>query len=184
MRRVMSATTGGAVLLLLGGCSHLQDVGVPLLYSRVVLERIISGCGEEPKVDVTPTVQDDRVVFAIQVMEGEIDGLVGFEVQDEDGKTLWDVHLSCEKGNQITYGVLPTNEYMPARQEIPSEGEAPPDIRGKTVTVTVEYMYVYDLARCSSRIVKKVAIPRASDERNVSTDHREPPSSAEGAAPK
>jgi hypothetical protein len=152
MRRLIAAITGGAVLLLLAGCAQV------------------------PKVDVTPTVKDDRVVFAIQVTEGEIDGVHGFEVQDENGRTLWDVNL--------TYGVLPTDGNMPAEQKFPPNDEAPPDIRGKTVKVILLYGYQHNLTLPLGMEFKTLQIPQKGNEQDVSPEHREPPSPAEGAAPK
>jgi hypothetical protein len=114
------------------------------------------GCGQRPRLDVVPTLEEGRVVFNVPF--SGINGLLQFTVEDESGKRLWDVKTSYYKGHAITYGVLPTGGSTVIRQDFPPNDQPPPDIRGKTVRVSIEYQY--DDPIPSARTFKKtVQVP-------------------------
>ncbi len=117
---------------------------------------LISGCGQHPRIDITPAIENGRVVFDVPF--SGTNGLLGFGVSD-GSKTLCAVSTSYEKGHKIVYGVLPTDGNMPAKQTFPPLGDALPDIRGKTVTVWVEFQSDSGLSACCSSFEKVVAIP-------------------------
>jgi hypothetical protein len=97
------------------------------------------GCGQRPRLDVTPTLEDGRVVFNVPF--SDVNGILRFTVEDELGKLLWDVDTPYYKGHTITFGVPPRRGDRVARQEFPPDGQPPPDIRGKTVRVSIEVQY-------------------------------------------
>jgi hypothetical protein len=117
----------------------------------------LSGCGQNPRVDVSAAIENGQVVFNIS--HSGINGILGVGVKDGD-KTLWAVSTSYEKGHKITYGLLPTGGNMTAMQTIPEQGEGPPDIRGKTVTVSISYQYDRPFAPCSGSAEKALVIPK------------------------
>lgn len=128
--------------------------------TAVAVVSLFVGCGQLPRIDVSPVVENERIVFDVQ--HSGINGILGFRVEDDAGELLWDVRTSYEKGRKITYGVLPPGGNRSARQEFPPQGQPPPDIRGKTVTVCVEYQY--DSPAPSSGTVRKtIRIPQASE---------------------
>lgn len=91
-----------------------------------------------PRINVYPVIENGNVAFEIRY--SGINGLLGFKVE-EGGRTLWAIKTSYERGHKILYGVLPTGGKLAARQLVPPSGERPPDIRGKRVTVLVQYQY-------------------------------------------
>ena len=124
----------------------------------VPLFLFLGGCGQNPRIDVTPGVENGRVVFRI-VARG-MNGLLGFTVM-EGTDTLWKVDTSYEKGTKIVYGVLPTGGNMAARQVFPSPGVVPTAIDGKQVTVRVDYQYDGGFTACLGYFAKSVQIPNA-----------------------
>ena len=122
----------------------------------VIALLLISGCGQHPRVDVSPAIENGQVVFSIPF--SGINGILGFEVNDGN-ETLWAVNTSYDKGHKIIYGVLPTGGNMTANQTFPPDGKAPLDIRGKTVTVSVTYQYDSGFTACSGMFEKSMAIP-------------------------
>lgn len=126
-----------------------------LLVSLVIAMSTV-GCGQRPRMDVQVAVEDGRVVF--DVPRSDENGLLGFRVEDEAGAILWQVKMSYDEGRRITYGVLPTGGNMAARQVVPADGAAPPDIRGRTVRVRVEYQYD-DPAPSAAHFDKVVRVP-------------------------
>jgi hypothetical protein len=122
----------------------------------VVVLLLISGCGQHPRIDISPTVEGGQVVFHVPF--SGVNGLLKFAVKD--GETmLWDVTMSYDKGHKIVYGVLPTGGNMPAKQVFPPPGQAPRDIRGRTVTVCVEYQYDDGFSACCRSFKKVVEVP-------------------------
>jgi hypothetical protein len=116
------------------------------------------GCGQRPRLHVVPSLDaGSRVVF--DMPRTDVNGLLEFRVEDEAGKALWHVHMSYEKGHRITYGVLPTGGNMTARQEVPTDGSAPPDIRGRRVQVRVTYQYDEFAAASAGHFEKTVDVP-------------------------
>ena len=113
---------------------------------------VLSGCGQHPRIEVTPGIESGRVVF--RIAGRDIDGLLGFTVLDGTNK-LWEVNTSYVKGRKIIYGVLPTGNMAPS-QVFPAPGVAPTSIGGKTVTVRVDYVYDRGLAAFE----KSIQIPR------------------------
>jgi hypothetical protein len=109
-----------------------------------------------PRINVYPAVENGKVVF--EIPHSGINGLLAFKVQ-EGGRTVWEITTAYEKGHQITYGVLPAGGNMAARQVVPPPGKLPPDIRGKRVTVSVEYQYDYGFAPCCDSFGTAVDIP-------------------------
>ncbi len=105
----------------------------------IALSTIFIGCGQIPRLDVKPALQNGRVVF--DVPHRGINGILGFRVQDEAGNPLWAVTTSYEAGHRIVYGVVPPGNNMAARQEFPADNQPPADIRGKTVKVLVNYQF-------------------------------------------
>jgi hypothetical protein len=116
------------------------------------------GCGQRPRLDVIASVDDQgRVVF--EVPRRDVNGLLSLQIADESGKVLWEVKLSYEKGPQITYGILPTGGNMTARQIVPADGAAPPDIRGRRVRIHVEYQYDEFMAPSAGHFEKFIDVP-------------------------
>jgi hypothetical protein len=120
----------------------------------------LSGCSQVPRIDVVPVVENQRVVFDIP--HSGVNGILGFEVEDESGKPLWVVKTSYEKGRKFIYGVLPTGGNMEAQQEFPPANRLPAEVRGKTVTVLVTYQYDSHMAPCSGTYRKTVRVPERS----------------------
>ena len=123
---------------------------------RVCILMLLSlfGCG--PRIDVSAALKDGRIVF--NVPHRGIAGLMGFEVKEGE-KTLWAVSMRYEKGRKIIYGVLPTGGDAPAKQTVPPSSDAVPDLRGKKVTIKVEYQYDIGFAPCRTRFENVVEIP-------------------------
>ena len=116
------------------------------------------GCGQRPRLDVITSVDEKgRVVF--EVPRSDVNGLLSLKVADESGKLLWEVDMSYEKGTQITYGILPTGGNMTARQIVPADGAAPPDIRGRRVHIHVEYQYDEFMAPSAGHFEKFIDVP-------------------------
>jgi hypothetical protein len=105
---------------------------------------------------VQVAVEDWRVVF--DVPRTDVNGLLGFRVEDETGTVLWQVETSYDQGRRITYGALPTGGNMAARQVVPADGAAPPDIRGRRVRVRVKYQFD-DPAPSAADFEKTVEVP-------------------------
>jgi hypothetical protein len=115
-------------------------------------------CGQSPRLDVSASIDEGgRVVF--DVPRRGVNGLLGFRVEDEAGKVLWDVSMSYEQGRRITFGVLPTEGNMKARQIVPADGSAPPDIRGRRVRVRVGYQYDELTAASAASFEKTIQVP-------------------------
>ena len=117
----------------------------------------VSGCGQRPRIDVSVSIDDGRVAFDIP--RRDVNGLLSFRVEDLNGKVLWQINVSYELGQRIIYGVLPTGGNMDAKQVIPSDGKAPPDIRGHSVRVIVEYQYDELMAPSAADFEKTVQVP-------------------------
>lgn len=116
------------------------------------------GCGQRPRLDVVPSIDDGgHVVFDIP--RTDVNGLLGFRIEDETGKALWHVRMSYDKGSRITYGVLPTGGNMAAQQEVPTDGSPPPEIRGRRVRVKVDYQYDEFAAASVDEFEKTVDVP-------------------------
>jgi hypothetical protein len=115
------------------------------------------GCGQHPRVDAVPEIRDNRIFFVLSTKD--INRLLGFKVQDDSGRLLWDLGFSYEKIQEIEYGVLPiTSGSVAPRQVFPPEDEPPENIRGKTVIVSIEYQYDSIVAR-SGTFKKTLKIP-------------------------
>jgi len=126
-----------------------------LLYFAAI---VVGGCGQRPRLDVTASVDESgRVVF--DVARRDVNGLLGFRVEDEAGGVLWEVSTSYEQGGRITYGVLPTEGNMKARQIAPADGSAPPGIRGRRVRVIGEYQYDDFAAPSAGTFEKMIEAP-------------------------
>src|SRR5436305_5472892 len=110
-----------------------------------LLALILGGCGQNPRIDITPGFENGRVVFRIATRD--MNGLLGFAVMDGTN-TLWEVRTSYDKGTNIVYGLTPTGGNMAATQVFPPRGVVPTPIGGKTVTVRVDYQYDHDCAAC------------------------------------
>jgi hypothetical protein len=121
-----------------------------------VLPLLIVGCAQNPRITITPSIVNDRVVFNLTT--SGINGILGVEVRDANG-TLWEIRTSYEKGNRIVYGELPTGGNMAARQTFPPPGTAPKGIRGKTVTVRIDYQYDQWISACAGDVEKVLVIP-------------------------
>jgi hypothetical protein len=117
---------------------------------------LLWGCAQLPTIEVAPAIESQQVVFDIS--HKDINGLLGFRVEDESGKPLWVVHMNYDTGHRIIYGVLPT-DIPTTRQEFPPEGRPPVSIRGKKVKITVEYQYDSNLTACMGSCTKTVQIP-------------------------
>lgn len=122
----------------------------------LLLALVLSGCGQNPRVDVTPGIENGRVVFNITARD--INGLDGFAVM-EGTNTLWEVRTSYDKGTKVVYGVLPAGGNMAAKQVFPPRGVVPKAIGGKTVTVRLGYQYDHGLAACEGDFEKSMQIP-------------------------
>jgi hypothetical protein len=109
-----------------------------------------------PRINVYPAIENGKVVFEIPYTG--INGLLGFKVEEGE-RTVWAIKTSYERGHEITYGVLPTGGKMVAHQIVPPSGERLPDIRGKRVTVSVEYQYDSGFAACSDSFSTPLDIP-------------------------
>src|SRR6516162_9142792 len=92
---------------------------------------LLFGCGQNPRIDVVPEIENGRVVF--KVPHSGINGILSFRVMEGD-KDVWIVLPHYETGHRIVYGELPTGGNMPAEQTVPAPGQPLPDIRGKSVT--------------------------------------------------
>ena len=117
---------------------------------------LICGCGQQPRIDISPVIENGQVVFNVPF--SGINGLLSFGVNDGND-TLWAVSTSYEKGHKIVYGALPNGGNMAAKQTFPPQGSAIPDIRGKKVTAWVVYQYDSGFAACSGSFEKIVDIP-------------------------
>jgi hypothetical protein len=122
----------------------------------LALSVLLTGCGQSPRIDVTPGIQSGRVVFNIAA--SGINGLLGFAVMDGTN-TLWEISTSYEKGSKIVYGVLPTGVNMAAKQVFPPRGVVPTAIGGNTVTVRVDYQYDRGFAPGVGHFEKSMPIP-------------------------
>jgi len=129
------------------------SLAVSALVSTVLL-----GCAQIPRVDVTPKVQNGAVVFDIP--QSGINSIFAFEVKDEAGQTVWKIDLLAKVDtlNSITYGVVPTGKDIRASQVVPSDNLPAPDIRGKTVKVTITYQYDA-WAACEGSVSRTVHVP-------------------------
>jgi hypothetical protein len=124
---------------------------------------ILSGCGQNPRIDVTPGLENGRVMFNIAATG--INGLVRFAVMDGTNR-LWEVSTSYEQGTRIIYGVLPTGGNMAARQVVPPSGVVPAPIGGMVVTVRADYQYDDGFAPCVGHFEKSVLIPNGGGAAN------------------
>jgi hypothetical protein len=96
----------------------------------------LSGCYQKPRVDVRPSIENDKVVFAIR-HSGD-NGLLSFKVKNAAGDLLWEITLNYFHGTQIVYGELPSNT---AHQKYPADGKTPTTIRSSTVIVEIDVQY-------------------------------------------
>ncbi len=135
----------------------LRNLMIGVFIVTSVLFVYFRGCGQHPVVSVSAKVEGNDVVFHIP--HYDVNGLLGFEVADNQGVVLWRIKLPYEKGHAITYGVLPQGGNMAARQEIPPPPTTPSPIRGKTVFVRVEYQYDADFAASIGSIQQQLTIP-------------------------
>jgi hypothetical protein len=88
---------------------------------------------------VTALVDKDEVVFRIDY--SHINSLLRFKVQDTNDATLWEVTMDHENIHKVTYGNVLVGVNKPFVQLQPADGSKPPDIRGKSVNVLVEYQF-------------------------------------------
>jgi hypothetical protein len=117
---------------------------------------LLFGCGQNPRIDVVPEIENGRVVF--KVPHSGINGILSFRVMEGD-KDVWIVLPHYETGHRIVYGELPTGGNMPAEQTVPAPGQPLPDIRGKSVTVRITYQFDSRFSACSGQFEKAVVIP-------------------------
>jgi hypothetical protein len=122
----------------------------------LALSLLLSGCGQNPRIDVTPGIENGRVVFSIAARG--MNGLLGFAVMDGTN-TLWEVSTSYEQGTRIVYGVLPTGGNMAARQVVPATGVLAAPIGGMVVTVRLDYQYDAGFAPRVGHFEKSMQIP-------------------------
>ena len=108
-----------------------------------------------PWVDVHARLEGEDVVFDITHVG--IEGIRKIRVNDNVGQRLWALDLQYEKGHRITYGIVPSGGSMPGRQIFPAEGR-PESIRGRRVTVWIEYFYM-ETAPCRREFRKEFDIP-------------------------
>ncbi len=127
----------------------------------LALSLVLSGCGQNPRIDVTPGIENSCVVFNIAARG--MNGLLGFAVMDGTN-TLWEVSTSYEQGTRIVYGVLPAGGNMPARQVVPGSGVVPAPIGGMVVTVRVDYQYDDGFAPCVGHFEKSMQIPNGEQD--------------------
>jgi hypothetical protein len=111
-------------------------------------------------VDVVPRIVDDHVVFDIPTRN--VHKIYGLTVEDESGKKLWsmsDATMGHYAGG-VVYGALPEGSGIHAGvgQTYPPDNKPPIDIRGKTVTVVVDYGYDA-IMPSASEFRKTVRIP-------------------------
>jgi len=109
------------------------------LISLVMIAFCGPGCGQRPKLDVKARLSDDRIVFDIPA--SGINDVHVFEVDDESRMPIWRVSLHGHEYKCIEFGALPKGGLSEARQTFPPEGNAPANIRGKTVLVRIQYQY-------------------------------------------
>ena len=107
-----------------------------------------------PWVDVRVHLNEQQIVFDITHVG--IDGILGFGVENSEGRVIWAINLSYEKGHRIVYGSLPTGGNRLGRQVVPAEGQ-PEDIHGKHVTVWM--LYAHD-GVMATEFRKTIDIPR------------------------
>lgn len=127
----------------------------------LVLSLFLNGCRQHPRIDITPRVENGRVVFSIAATG--INGLLGLAVMDGTN-TLWEIRTSYDKGTRFVYGILPTSGNMPARQVFPPRHVAPAAIDGRRVTVRVDYQYDDAFSACVGHVEKSMQIPKGEPE--------------------
>ena len=115
------------------------------------------GCGQNPKISVSATVEGQEIVFLVP--HEDVNGLLEFKVEDDQGTTLWEVQLSYEKGHRLVYGVLPAGGNMPAKQVYPPNQQPPQSIRGKKVIAVVDYQFDDGFAPSSDSLRQELVIP-------------------------
>ena len=125
-------------------------------FTCVIPALLCAACVPPPEIDVTVAIEGDRVVFDID--HRHVNGLTRFQVHDQAGALLWDLNLSYERGHRIEYGRLPPGGSTPARQAHPPDSAEPPDIRGTTVQVSVQYQYDRPHP-ATSTFSKAIAVP-------------------------
>ncbi len=130
--------------------------GLLLSFLSLLFSVLLTGCGQNPRIDVTPEIQGGRTVFNIAA--SGINSILGFAVMDGT-RVLWEIDLSSEKATTIVYGVLPTGGRMAAEQKFPSFPAVPPPIDGKFITVRVDYQYDSNFAACMGQFEKTMQIP-------------------------
>jgi hypothetical protein len=116
----------------------------------------LSGCGQNPRIDITPGLESGHVVF--NVAATGMNGLLRFAVMGGTN-ALCEVDTSYDRSTKVVYGVLPTNGNMAARQVFPPPGVTPASIRGKMVTLRVDYQYDHGFAPCVGHFEKSVQVP-------------------------
>lgn len=117
---------------------------------------VLSGCGQHPRIDVAASIEDEKVV--INVSFTQINGISALIVSEGE-KTLWSVTTSYENGHKFVYGEVPKGGNMPAQQTNPPVGEHAPNIRGKTVTVSVVYQYDSGFSAMTGTFRKSIRVP-------------------------
>jgi hypothetical protein len=108
-------------------------------FRSLLLVFCCAGCGQHPKIDVVPSLLDDRVVFDITA--AGIRDVQLLRVDDENRMAIWGLSLHGHGYKRIEYGILPEGGLSEARQTFPLEGKAPANIRGQTVVVKIQYQY-------------------------------------------
>jgi hypothetical protein len=108
------------------------------------------------QIGVAAAIENDRVVFLVQ--HRNVNGILKVRVLD-GAETLWEIDTGYERGHRIVYGELPTGGNRPARQTVPSLGVPVPDIRGKEITVEVEYQFDRGVSACTDTLRKSIIIP-------------------------
>lgn len=139
------ATTNGT-----GGSTSVDSQNVGPTHNDEDKSQII-------KLDVTAESMGDQIVFTIS--HSGINGMLGFLIEDLDGRRIWEISMSYDMSTQIVYGKLPTKGNMPARQEWPAQGEILPKIQGKSVAVWISFQYDKDSTPSAAKIKKVISIP-------------------------
>jgi hypothetical protein len=124
----------------------------------------LAGCGQRPRVDVSATIEDGRVVF--DVPHSGMNEIMSIRVKEQNGELIWHLSLGSQNWHKealkVTYGVVPPRETdleIPPSQIFPSDNTPPRNIRGETLNVLIEYQYDSGLAACAGSFSKTLKVP-------------------------
>ncbi len=139
---------------------------IQLCFAVMVAVCCFCGCGQNPKVDVSVSVEDGQLVF--HVPRSDTNGLLEFRVEDDARNVLWSIRLGYEKGENITYGQLPARPIanMAPEQLVPLDDAPPPEIWGRRISVIARYQYDEFMAPSTGTFTKIIQIPEKSKKSN------------------